>query len=532
MYRLLSLEELDTACVAQWRQGVVERCRHAAGLLRSRAIDAGDLLHEARAELHLAMCAQREAQYVLALTHARRACALARHERDMALEIEALSIQGAAAAVSGQDQLSEEAGQLARRLARQLADPIVTLQVCDSLGVAQAWLGHVEAARQSLAQGTCLASDAGRVDWACHLLIHAAFAEALMLARSWDLSQGLPSLARRRQVEVAMQAALARCEVTPGVMAAGTQRSGRFLLAWVDFMLAVWRGEPDDAEADLQRLQALLPHERAWMGGLARWAQVVHALVLRDNAKAESQARLLIAAAHDMGHQPLLEQGRRAWLLAQSRLGRLNPMELGALRLMPSPAAEATSSCTEDMLAFELRLRELGQREAAQLPAWRREDSLTGLASREHFQAQTDELLQRTDPTRAQVSVLVLALDPGQVLAAHHSPLVRDRVLCTLAALIRQVLRAGDLPARWSHDELVALLHRASGEDVARVCERVHLAVREHDWSAIAPGLDVRVCLGHASARVGDTLDGLMRRCESSRFASLRREYRKVAHAA
>ncbi len=532
MYRLLSLDELDTACLAQWRQGAVERCRSAAQLLRSRAIDAGDLQHEGRAELHLAMCAQREAQFAPAISHARRAVLLARHERDVALEIEALSMVGSAAAVAGHDGMAEEAGQLARRLARQLSEPLVTVQVCDSLGISQAWLGHVEAARQSLAQGGCLARDAGRVDWESHLLIHSAFAEALMLARSWDLAQGLPTLARRRQVEVAMQAALSRCEAAPGVMAAATQRSGRFLLAWVDFMLAIWRGEPADAEADLQRMQAQLPHERAWMGGLSRWAQAVHALVLRDNVRAEAQSRLLIELAHGMGHQPLTEQGRRCWLLAQSRLGRFNPMELATLRLGPSPAVEASGALTEEMLAFELRMRDLSLREGAHLPAWRREDSLTGLASREHFQAQTEELLQRTDPTRAQVSVLVLALDPGQVLAAHHSPLVRDRVLCTLAALMRQVLRAGDLPARWSHDELTALLHRVSGEDVARVCDRIQTAVREHDWSGIATGLDVRVCLGHASARLGDTLDALMRRCESSRFASLRREYRKVVHTA
>jgi diguanylate cyclase (GGDEF)-like protein len=532
MYRLLSLDELDTACVAQWRQGAVERCRSAALLLRGRAIEVGDLLHEARAELHLAQCAQREARFRTAITHTRRATALARHQREVALEIEALSVWATAAAVSGQDAAAEEAGQLARRLSSQLAEPLVAVQACDSLGMAQLWLDQAEAARQTLAQGIVLAREAGRVDWESHLLIHAAFAEALLLARGWDIAQGLPSLARRRQVDIAHQAALARCEAAPGVMAAGTQRSGRFLLAWVDFMLAIWRGEPADAEADLQRLQALLPPERAWMGGLMRWAQVVHALVLRDNARAEAQARQLIELAHDMGHQPLTDVGRRGWLLAQSRLGRFNPMELTTLRLGQPPARETAPAQTEDMLDFELRLRDLALREAAQVPVWRREDSLTGLASRDHFQSQTEELLQRTDPTRAQVSVLVLALDPGQVLAAHHSPLVRDRVLCTLAALMRQVLRAGDLPARWSHDELAALLHRVSGEDVARVCERIQTAVREHDWSSIASGLDVRVCLGHASARVGDTLEALMRRCESSRFASLRREYRKIVHAA
>jgi hypothetical protein len=42
----------------------------------------------------------------------------------------------------------------------------------------------------------------------------------------------------------------------------------------------------------------------------------------------------------------------------------------------------------------------------------------------------------------------------------------------------------------------------------------------------------VRVSLGHASARDGDTLGSLMRRCESARFANLRRGYRRVPDAA
>jgi diguanylate cyclase (GGDEF)-like protein len=234
-----------------------------------------------------------------------------------------------------------------------------------------------------------------------------------------------------------------------------------------------------------------------------------------------------------IGHQPLAEQARRLLILALARSSRA----LHGVAAWPAFQARSVTveseaqSLHQEMARFELRLRDLAKRPIG-LPAWRREDGLTGLASREHFQTHVDELLQRADPARTQVSVLVLALDPGQMLAAHHSPLVRDRVLCTLAAMLRQVLRAGDLPARWSHDELSALLQRASGDDAARVGERVLAAVRAYDWSGIAPGLDVRVCQGQASARAGDTLDTMMRRCESARFANLRREYRRVSNAA
>lgn len=533
MNRLLSLDELDTACVAQWREGALDACRDTARQMRERAIESGDLGQEARAELHLALCDQREARFAPALAAARRAAALSRVAGDTEFEVEALALVCAAGSVLGQPDGALEAGCLALQLATQCPGTLAAVQATDVLGLAQAWLGQTDAARSCFASGAGQARAAGRIDWEAHLLIHAAFAETLMLAMQWDAAAGLPTPAQRRSVEQALDAALARCEVTPGVMAGNTQRSGRFLLGWVQLMLACWRGDVAQADGQLGALQPRPQHERAWLDLLVAWAGVAIAASRRDWPQVETQAARMLDESRQMGHQPLAEQARRLLLVALARPGRMRQgsAALQALQGRPAAADADAQALRQDMASFELRLRDLNKRPIG-LPAWRREDSLTGLASREHFQAQADELLQRADPARAQVSVLVLALDPGQVLAAHHSPLVRDRVLCTLAALLRQVLRAGDLPARWSHDELGALLQRASGDDAARAGERVLATVRAYDWSGIAPGLEVRVCLGHASARVGDTLDAMMRRCESARFASLRREYRRLPDAA
>jgi diguanylate cyclase (GGDEF)-like protein len=530
MNRLLSLDELDTSCVAQWREGALDSCRDTARQMRERAAESGELGQEARAELHLALCDQRQAQFPSALAAARRAAALSRVAGDTELEVEALALVCAAGSVLGKTDSALEAGCLALQLATQCPGTLAAVQATDVLGLAQAWIGQTDAARGCFASGAGQAQAAGRTDWEAHLLIHAAFAEALMLAMPWDPAAGLPTPQQRRRVEQALDAAMVRCEVTPGVMSASTQRSGRFLLGWAELMLSCWRGDAELAANQLEGLRPLAQHERAWLDMLVTWAAVAIAALRRDWQQVETQACQMLEQAQLMGHQPLVEQARRLLVMTLERPGRM--LRGAALQaFLAHPAYVASQALHQEMAVFELRLRDLPRRPIG-LPAWRREDSLTGLASREHFQAQAEELLQRTDPARAQVSVLVLALDPGQVLAAHHSALVRDRVLCTLAALLRQVLRAGDLPARWSHDELSALLQRASGDDAARAGQRVLATVRAHDWSGIAPGLEVRVCLGHASARVGDTLDAMMRRCESARFASLRREYRRVPDAA
>ncbi|HNG82563.1 MAG TPA: GGDEF domain-containing protein, partial [Burkholderiaceae bacterium] len=156
------------------------------------------------------------------------------------------------------------------------------------------------------------------------------------------------------------------------------------------------------------------------------------------------------------------------------------------------------------------------------------EDALTGLADRRQFTQRLDGLLQRTDVERARCAVMLVALADADALAARHGPLLRDRVLCAVAALLRQSLRSGDLPARWTHDEFAVLLHRSGPQESQRVGERIAEAAAQHDWSALAPGLQVHLHVGQVPTRTGDTVSLLMRRCDDALHAS-RRQRRLAA---
>jgi diguanylate cyclase (GGDEF)-like protein len=529
MTRLLSLDELDTACQAQWREGAVDACRLLAAQLRQRAREVDDTGLEARAWLHTARCDLRSANYLSALEAALQAAECARLEGLTEPEVEAHAL--GCTALTALRRLDEAiaAGALALELARQEPHSLALVMAADPLGLALAWSGQADAADQVFAAGIACALDLGRADWAAHLAIHRACGHALALVLTRDdepATARAPRLARIGQV---LEDALARCERSPGVPNSVTQRPGRFLLGWVQVLCACWEGDLDGAQRLLTRIRPLVRRDRGWHDLLAQCAAAEIARTQGQLDAAQAQVREVMAEAQALSHlaladlaagllsRVLAEQGQPAQALAVERERARQRRQALAAHTAQQQRSAATTA--------EWRSRGQSAAAAALRPS---DDPLTGLADRRQFTQRLDGLLQRTDVERARCAVMLVGLAEADGLAARHGPLLRDRVLCALAGLLRQSLRSGDLPARWTQDEFSVLLHRSGQEECQRIAERITDAVARHAWSALAPGLQVRLHIGQAPARSGDTVSQLMRRCDDALHASAR-QLRRVA---
>lgn len=100
------------------------------------------------------------------------------------------------------------------------------------------------------------------------------------------------------------------------------------------------------------------------------------------------------------------------------------------------------------------------------------QDSLTGLANRNHLLHRLDAALGSAAATGHAVAVLFIDLDGFKGVNDTHGHAAGDSVLVQVADRLRAVLRTSDLICRNGGDEFVAVLHELDPLDAGRIAER------------------------------------------------------------
>ena len=152
------------------------------------------------------------------------------------------------------------------------------------------------------------------------------------------------------------------------------------------------------------------------------------------------------------------------------------------------------------------------------------EDVLTGLHNRRHAEYALPMLVEGARMAGQVISVATLDVDHFKRINDTHGHAVGDAVLQQLAQLLRHRLRSADLLARMGGEEFLAVLLGISPPQAAEICERLRMAVAEHDWAAITPGLVVRISVGIAGGALHeqDHADHLLSRADRALYAAKR----------
>ena len=182
--------------------------------------------------------------------------------------------------------------------------------------------------------------------------------------------------------------------------------------------------------------------------------------------------------------------------------------------------------------AEQARAEARGLREAnAALARQALTDALTGIANRRHFdEALRDALMDRQSPDAVPGCLVLLDVDHFKQINDRCSHAVGDLVLRELAELLAQQCRHSDLAARWGGEEFALLLRGLEPEAALRVCERVRLAVQEHDWQRFHPGLAVTLSLGLTPLDAGADAAAVLRRCDLLLYRAKREGRNRVCH--
>ncbi|TFC26475.1 diguanylate cyclase [Cryobacterium sp. TMT2-18-3] len=106
-------------------------------------------------------------------------------------------------------------------------------------------------------------------------------------------------------------------------------------------------------------------------------------------------------------------------------------------------------------------------------------DQLTGLASRRLIQQRLSDAVTLSRLNRRSIALLLIDLDGFKLINDELGHATGDSVLSEIGARLSSVVRHGDLVGRLGGDEFVVLCEDVKPEEVDRVVERLHAALRE-----------------------------------------------------
>ena len=119
-------------------------------------------------------------------------------------------------------------------------------------------------------------------------------------------------------------------------------------------------------------------------------------------------------------------------------------------------------------------------------------------------------------------SIGVADVDRFKSINDRFTHAIGDRVLAAVGAILRRHHRARDLVARYGGEEFVLVFVDTSLADAHSACERIRMAVEQHDWAAIEAGLVVTLSLGVARGEAGADASAVLREADACLYAAKR----------
>ena len=160
---------------------------------------------------------------------------------------------------------------------------------------------------------------------------------------------------------------------------------------------------------------------------------------------------------------------------------------------------EAANAALREADAFKSELLARLRRQSDALERQARTDSLTGLLNRRAANKRLNEEFTRARRQQQPLSIVICDIDNFKRINDTFSHQVGDRVLRTVARLLRRSLRRSDVSARYGGEEFVLVLPGAPLLAAVTVCENLRERVAAHPWAEIHPDLSLTVSIGVSS---------------------------------
>ncbi len=148
-------------------------------------------------------------------------------------------------------------------------------------------------------------------------------------------------------------------------------------------------------------------------------------------------------------------------------------------------------------------------------------DPLTDLFTRLYMKDAIPPLVALHDRHPDQgFSMVMLDLDHFKRVNDRYGHLAGDRVLAHIGTLVREQIRAGDIPVRFGGEELAVFLPGEGLEEARQCAERIRQAVEKTEISADHSMLSVTISAGVATHRTGESVSALLERADQELYCA------------
>jgi len=145
-----------------------------------------------------------------------------------------------------------------------------------------------------------------------------------------------------------------------------------------------------------------------------------------------------------------------------------------------------------------------------------RRDALTDLPIRQSMEDHLELKYQQYILDKEVFSILLIDLDHLKFINDCYGYDVGDNILCITAEMLQRSLRDQDVISRWGGNEFMVLLHGATGDNAAKVGDRLRLNARKLDIQAPqGDKLTISLSLGGASSDKCTGVDNLISTAEN-----------------
>jgi diguanylate cyclase len=150
-------------------------------------------------------------------------------------------------------------------------------------------------------------------------------------------------------------------------------------------------------------------------------------------------------------------------------------------------------------------------------------DPMTMLLNRSHLEHGLLEDIKRSKRFGTALSVMMIDIDLFKTINDTHGHLCGDRIICQVAALIKETVRQIDVVGRYGGEEFCCILPETSSGNACVIAERLRENVEKTKLGFEGQDLHVTVSLGVAEyGDACDTLETLIKAADDALYVSKR----------